>query len=180
MLTGLSNLGKGEVAYKMANQRTYPGWYDMVFNHGSKIFKEDWKGGLVQMPPLGGSLGYWFYYSLAGIQSDPAVPGFKQIIIRPDFVTDLTWVKGEYQSFYGTIKSEWKRENGNLVVTIEIPANTKAKIILPTDKVTNITENGNTLINNIEFTSIASENGKTIIETGSGYYTFTKIGRAHV
>ena len=172
ILSGLSDLGKGEVAYKMANQRTYPSWYDMVFNHGSKIFKEDWKGGLVQMPPLGGSLGYWFYYSLAGIQPDPSAPGFKKIIICPDFVNDLTWVKGEYESLYGTIKSEWIRENGKFVVNIKIPANTTAKIVLPTDKLTNITENGKALINNDEFTSISSDKGKTVIETGSGNYSF--------
>ena len=131
ILTGLSDLGYGELAYTMANQRTYPGWYDMVFNHGSKIFKEDWKGGLVQMPPLGGSLGYWFYYSLAGIQPDTSAPGFKKVIIRPDFVSDLTWVKGEYHSIYGTIKSEWKQEKDIILLTVEIPANTTADLYLP-------------------------------------------------
>ena len=173
ILTGLSDLGKGELAYKMANQRTYPSWYDMVFNHGSKIFKEDWKGGLVQMPPLGGSLGYWFYYSLAGIQPDPSGPGFRQFIIRPDFVTDLTWVKGEYQSLYGSIKSEWIREIGKLVVTIKIPSNTSAKIFLPTEKVTDITESGKTLVKSNEIAILAIENGKTVLQVGSGNYSFT-------
>ena len=172
ILTGLSELGKGEIAYKMADQRTYPGWYDMVFNHGSRIFKEDWKGGLVQMPPLGGSLGYWFYYSLAGIQPDPASPGFKNVIIRPDFVAGLTWVKGEYESLYGTIKSQWKRENDLLTLNIEIPANTTVTIYLPTDIIANISENGNSLIDNKDFASVSPKNGKTVIQTGSGNYSF--------
>jgi alpha-L-rhamnosidase len=172
ILTGLSDLGKGEIAYKMANQRTYPGWYDMVFNHGSKIFKEDWKGGLVQMPPLGGSLGYWFYYSLAGIQPDHTAPGFKNVIIKPDFVNDLSWVKGEYKSLYGMIKSEWKRVNDNLVLTIEIPANTTASVYLPTNSIPDITENGNSLINNKDFISVSTSNGQTVIQTGSGNYSF--------
>ena len=172
ILTGLADLGQGELAFKMANQRTYPGWYDMVFNHGSKIFKEDWKGGKVQMPPLGGSLGYWFYYSLAGIQPDPSAPGFKNVIIRPDFVRDLSWVKGEYQSLYGIIKSEWKRESDNLILNIEIPSNTTATIYLPTDQIENITENGNSLIKNKDFISISPENGKTVIHSGSGNYLF--------
>jgi alpha-L-rhamnosidase len=172
ILTGLSDLGKGEIAYKMANQRTYPGWYDMVFNHGSKIFKEDWKGGLVQMPPLGGSLGYWFYYSLAGIQPDPNAPGFKNVIIKPDFVNDLSWVNGEYKSLYGTIKSEWKHMNNNLVLTIEIPANTTATIYLPTNSIPDISENGNSLINNKDFNSISISNGQTVFQTGSGNYSF--------
>jgi len=172
ILTALSDLGKGELAYNLANQRTYPGWYDMVFNHGTKIFKEDWKGGKVQMPPLGGSLGYWFYYSLAGIQPDPSAPGFKIVVIRPDFVPGLSWVKGEYKSLYGTIKSQWKRENDNLILNIEIPPNTSATIYLPTDQIANITENGNSLINNKDFTSVTPQNGKTVIQTGSGNYLF--------
>ena len=172
ILTALSDLGKGEVAYKMANQRTYPGWYDMVFNHGSRIFKEDWKGGLVQMPPLGGSLGYWFYYSLAGIQPDPSAAGFKKIVIRPDFVGDLSWVKGEYNSLYGTIRSEWKRNDNYIVLNIEIPANTSATIYLPTSSIPDITENGNSLIINKDFSLIFPSNGKTVIQTGSGNYSF--------
>ena len=173
LLTGLSALGKGETAYQLANQRTYPGWYDMVFNHGTKIFKEDWKGGLVQMPPLGGSLGYWFYYSLAGIQPDPAAPGFKNVIIKPDFVIDLSWVKGEYKTLYGTIKSEWKRENDQLNLKIEVPANTSATVFLPTENITDITENGKPLVGNKEFQALSTEKGKTVIQTGSGNYTFT-------
>ena len=173
ILTGMSDMGKGETAYKMANQRTYPSWYDMVFNHGSKIFKEDWKGGLVQMPPLGGSLGYWFYYSLAGIQPDPTLPGFKNVIIKPDFVSDLSWVKGEYQSLYGIIKSQWKREGDNLILNIDIPANTTATIFLPTDVPANIAENGSPVLNNNNFVSITPEKGKTIVKTGSGHYSFS-------
>ena len=173
ILTGMSDMGKGETAYKMANQRTYPSWYDMVFNHGSKIFKEDWKGGLVQMPPLGGSLGYWFYYSLAGIQPDSSLPGFRNVIIKPDFLIDLSWVKGEYQSLYGIIKSEWKRENSKLIfLNLDIPANTTATVFLPTDIPENITESGNPVINNKDFTSISQEKGKTVIQTGSGHYSF--------
>ena len=173
ILTGLTDLGEGDIAYKMANQRTYPGWYDMVFNHGTRIFKEDWKGGLVQMPPLGGSLGYWFYYSLAGIQPDPSAPGFKNVIIRPYFASDLSWVKGEYQSFYGTIKSEWKRENDNLIINIAIPSNTTATIYLPAVTIAKITENGSSLTNNKDFKRVLLENGKTVILTGSGNYSFS-------
>lgn len=173
ILKGLSDLGYGEVAYTLANQRTYPGWYDMVFNHGSKIFKEDWKGGMVQMPPLGGSLGYWFYYSLAGIQPDPSAPGFKNIIIRPDIVSDLSWVKGEYQSVYGTIKSEWKHEKDNFILNVEIPANTTADISLPGINVNSITESGKPVVNRKDIYSIKTEKGKATVHVGSGNFSFS-------
>jgi alpha-L-rhamnosidase len=172
ILTGLSDLGCGELAYSMANQKTYPGWYDMVYNHGSKIFKEDWKGGLVQMPPLGGGLGYWFYYSLAGIQPDSSAPGFKKVIIRPDFIKDLNFVKGEYTSIYGTIHSEWKRENDAILFTVEIPANTSAKVYFPTVNIKDIKESGNPVTKNKDLALVKIEKEKTIIQIGSGKYTF--------
>ena len=100
------------------------------------------------------------------------------MIIKPDFIKDLSWVKGEYQSLYGTIKSQWKRENNFLTLNVEIPANTTATIILPADNIANIAENGNSLINNKDFKLIPPDNGKTIIQTGSGNYSF-RINENH-
>jgi alpha-L-rhamnosidase len=172
ILTGLSDQGCGELAYSMANQKTYPGWYDMVYNHGSRIFKEDWKGGLVQMPPLGGGLGYWFYHSLAGIQPDSSAPGFKKVIIRPDFINDLTSVRGEYTSIYGTIHSEWTRVKNTILLTVEIPPNTTAKVYLPTSNINNIEESGKPIVNSKDISFIRIEKEKTIIQIRSGKYSF--------
>ena len=101
------------------------------------------------------------------------LPGFKNVIIKPDFVSDLSWVKGEYQSLYGIIKSQWKREGDNLILNIDIPANTTATIFLPTDVPANIAENGSPVLNNNNFVSITPEKGKTIVKTGSGHYSFS-------
>ena len=38
------------------------------------------------------------YQGLAGIQADPAAPGFKNVIIRPAIVGDVTWVKAHHES----------------------------------------------------------------------------------
>jgi alpha-L-rhamnosidase len=172
-LASLSDLGLGELAYTVANQRTYPSWYDMVFNHGTKIFKEDWQGGMVQMPPLGGGLGYWFYYALAGIRPDTAAPGFRNIIIKPDMVSGLNWARGEYRSVYGVIRSEWKREGGRVTLEVEIPANTTATVWLPTNDPTQITESGHPVIAGKEYRSVQTENGSTVLRVGSGTYVFT-------
>lgn len=169
ILTSMTDWGYGDVAYNMANLKSYPGWYDMVFNRGTKIFKEAWDGGGVQMPPLGGSLGYWFYYSLAGIQPDTAMVGFKNIIIKPLLVNDLNWTKGEYKSIYGTIKSEWKREKDKINFYVEIPANTSASIYLPTTDIDKITESDKPF----HFTDFKVLENKILIKVGSGSYSFT-------
>ncbi len=78
-----------------------------------------------------GDIGAWFYEALAGINPDPAKPGFKHIIIRPKPVGDLKWVRAWHRSPYGVIRSSWKREGGKFTLDIEIPANTTATVYLP-------------------------------------------------
>jgi alpha-L-rhamnosidase len=173
LLNGLSDMGLGELAYTMANQRTYPSWYDMVFNHGTPIFKEDWGGGAVQMPPLGGGLGWWFYHSLAGIRPDPEVPGFRKFVIKPDMVPGLTNATGEYQSVYGLIRSSWKREQDGLGLEVDVPANTRATVVLPTTDPGRISEGGKPLSSGKVFGDIVVKEGNTSVEVGSGHYRFT-------
>ena len=71
---------------------------------------------------------------MAGINTTPEAPGYKEIIISPVFDTTgrLTSAKGEYESVYGKIVSEWKmRDNKNVTLRVTIPANTTAKVKLP-------------------------------------------------
>ena len=52
----------------------------------------------------------WLYESLAGIKSDPVIPGFKHIIMKPEPVDCLTFARASHRSPYGENRSEWKRE----------------------------------------------------------------------
>uniref|UniRef100_UPI00406D43BD alpha-L-rhamnosidase C-terminal domain-containing protein n=1 Tax=Macellibacteroides fermentans TaxID=879969 RepID=UPI00406D43BD len=75
-----------------------------------------------------GDVSAWMYNFLAGINYDADQPGFAHVVIRPYFVKDLQWVKGSYKSVKGLIRSEWKREDGNVKLTVEIPAGTTATV----------------------------------------------------
>ena len=69
------------------------------------------------------------YNVLAGINYDEAQPGFRHILITPHFVEGLDWVKGEYRSVQGMIRSEWSREGNRVMLKVEIPDNTTATVI---------------------------------------------------
>ncbi len=69
---------------------------------------------------------------LAGINYDNSIPGFKHIIIHPHFVKELQWVKGEYNSVNGMVRSEWRRVGDKIILTVTIPPNTTATVF--TDK----------------------------------------------
>jgi alpha-L-rhamnosidase len=79
-----------------------------------------------------GDISAWMVNSLAGINYDNESRGFKKIIIKPDYVKDLSWVKGEYKSVKGLIKSEWIRLGDRIKLSVTIPANTTATVY--TDK----------------------------------------------
>ena len=172
LLTGLSDAGLGDLSYSMATQETYPSWFDMVFNQGNTVFKEDWDGGKVQMPSLAGPIGYWFFHSLAGIRLDETVPAFKRIVIKPDLVGDLTWASASYHSVRGEIATRWSRTNSTFTLSVQIPPNTTAIVHLPSESSQEIHEGGRALQQSGGIKVTACKGHETLISVGSGMYDF--------
>ena len=170
LLTTLDDIGLSDKAYTMATKRDFPGWFDMIFNRGNSVMMENWKGGGVQMPSLGGPIGYWFYYSLAGIK--PALPAFKSIVIKPFLSDSLSWVSASYQSIQGRISSKWQRRNNRCFLQVKIPANTKALVYLPTANTSNISEGNKKIKLNPDVKIIRITRKETIVSIGSGTYSF--------
>ena len=167
LLTTLSDLGLSQEAYTMATKEAYPGWFDMVFKKGNSVMKENWEGGLVQMPSLAGPIGHWFFYSLAGIRNVPGKPAFEEIIIKPDVLDSLQWASGKFLSPQGTIISTWKKQAGDFELQVTIPPNTSARVYLPNANAGAIYESGKPISN------FKTEKNHTIVRIGSGTYTFT-------
>ena len=157
---------KCDLAWKIATQETYPSWYDMIYNKKNTCFKENWQGGLVQMPSLAGPIGAWFYRSLGGIRPDE--PGFKSFIVAP-YTKTLDWVKCAYMSPYGKIVSNWSKKNGTLTMHITVPANTTATVHVPGK---NITEGGSPAAKASDVTFLRTDNGKSVYKVSSGTYKF--------
>ncbi|MHB0864974.1 glycoside hydrolase family 78 protein [Paenibacillus sp. SEL3] len=76
-----------------------------------------------------GSIGEWLYRRLAGI--NPLEPGYKKILIKPQFIAGITFVEAELDSVYGRIVSKWSCQNNMIRIEVEIPANTTAILELP-------------------------------------------------
>ena len=68
-----------------------------------------------------------------GIDRDPAQPGFKHFILRPeaDPTGQMTWAKGWYDTPYGRISSGWKRSGGKVEYEFTIPEGCSATLRLP-------------------------------------------------
>ena len=131
LLRALYEGGRSDVIYTMTNQSDKPG-YGYQLKTGATALTEAWNGKSDSLNHfMLGHIMEWFYAGLAGIQPDPTMPGWKKIVIRPAVVGDLTWVKAHYDSPYGRIVSNWRRDGKNLTMDVTIPANTTATIFPP-------------------------------------------------
>jgi alpha-L-rhamnosidase len=119
-----------------------------------------------------GNLDAWFYQTLAGINYDPAQPGFKHIIIKPQPLGDLTWVKAHHDSPHGRIVSEWQREGDRLTMDVTIPVNTTATVYVPAKAAEGVTESGKPTAKADGVKYLRMENNAAVYAVGSGIYRF--------
>ncbi len=120
LLRALAEGGRSDVIFDMNNQSDKPG-YGMQLKKGKTSLTEAWNGGASQDHFMLGQIQEWFYHDLAGIGGDPTGPGFKKIIINPQPVGDVTWVKASYDSIRGQIVSDWKRDGDKFHVECDHP-----------------------------------------------------------
>jgi alpha-L-rhamnosidase len=177
----LTDIGHPEVAYTVATRTNRPSWGYMVSKGGSSVW-ERWDqdtrdpgmNGESQMI-LAGNLVAWMYQTLAGINYDPAQPGFKHIILRPHSVGDLSFVKAWHRSLYGIISSSWKREAGQFTLEATIPPNTIATIYVPARESVQISEGGQPARKSKSLKFLRMEDGNAVFEAGSGHYLFRAL-----
>ncbi len=174
MLDVLSREGHADVAYDIVQQTNFPGWGWMLAN-GATTLWEHWAfsdNTYSHSHPMFGSVSQWFINWLGGIQPHPEAIGFDCIIIRPQTVPDLQWVKCSYNSVRGRIVSNWSRERGRFHFEIVVPANTTAKVYVPTARADAITEGGKPAASRPGIKFLRSEGGAAVFEVGSGRYRF--------
>jgi alpha-L-rhamnosidase len=162
VLRALADGGRSDVIFAINNQTNKPG-YGMQLAKGKTSLTEAWDGGSSQDHFMLGQVQEWFYHDLAGIQSGG--DGFKKIIIAPQPVGDVTWVKASYDSIRGKIVSAWKITGGKFSLTTILPANTTATVFVPAKSADSVKAS-----TGAKFLRI--ENGRAIFEAGSGVWSF--------
>ena len=73
----------------------------------------------------------------------------------------------------GRIVSDWKVKDGRFELTVTIPPNTTASVCLPTANVVSVLESGWPAIKAEGVKGFRVEDGRTLLEVGSGTYHFT-------
>jgi alpha-L-rhamnosidase len=176
----LDRYGHTDIMYKILLQRTYPSWFYSIAQVATTIW-ERWnsfsveKGfGNASMNSFNhyayGAIGQWMYEHIAGISA--LEPGYKKILIAPVPNDSLTFVKGEHNSVYGKIVSEWKKKNDGFQFYISIPVNTTAKVIKPIEKEMYLSLNGDLISDCKDIIAMNRSDHYAIVEITSGIYNF--------
>ena len=179
----LSRFGYTDVAYRLLLQETYPSWLYPV-KMGATTIWERWDGqkpdSTFQTPGMNsfnhyayGAIGDWMYRVVAGIDTDDSIPGYKKIKIKPHIGGNFTQVAADYKSDYGLISSHWKTNADRLILDVEIPANTTARIYIPAEGIEGVLENDKAVSSIKEIKMIGKQGNYVVVETGSGKYSFS-------
>jgi len=188
LLRALADMGRSDVVFNLHGGTNDPG-YGYILSQGATALTEAWDANPVDSQDhfMLGHLTEWFYHDLAGIQWDPAAPGFQHVIIKPTFVGGITWVNASYDSARGMIVSDWSFTNHAVALNVTIPVGSTGSIYLPVlgNVGTNlvIKESGTTLWNNgavagsatgVAFDHIQGSGAQTyaVWTVGSGTYQF--------
>jgi len=170
-LAALTREGRSDLIYRMATQRSWPGWGHMI-EQGATTLWEHWLPGDSSVHNSFLSIGEWFFSGLAGIMPDPEAPGFRRIHLRPQPVPGLAWAKATFASPYGVISSVWKVDGPRLVFEFQIPPNTTATVRLPTANVNAVQESGRPVSQAVGVRLLRLERGAVELEIASGNYRF--------
>ncbi|MDB6094148.1 MAG: alpha-L-rhamnosidase [Verrucomicrobia bacterium] len=177
----LSRFGRFDLAYKLLHQKAWPSWLYAV-TQGATTIWERWDGwtqekgfqdkGMNSFNHYAyGAIGSWLYAVVAGVDIDPAHPGYKHIILEPHPGGELTSARGTLQSMHGEILSAWKLREGRFEWEVIVPPNTTATARFPVPKGAKIREGKKSLAASAGISGAKA--GGTTCTLAAGHYKFT-------
>ncbi len=137
----LSRMGRTDLAFKMLVNPTKPSMVDWI-RQGATTLWETFDGKWSRNHIMFGDFVGWAYQYLAGIRPSEAEgstsavmvakkPAFQDIVLAPQPIAALDWVRANVDGPNGEIVSSWKRTDTAVVYTFVVPPNTSARICLP-------------------------------------------------
>lgn len=137
----LDQTGHSEEALAVLFTSEYPSWFYSI-DQGATTIWERWNSyshetgfGDAKMNSFNhyayGAVGRWMYERLAGLAPDLENPGYKHFFVHPILESPLTFAKAELETRYGTARSHWRQLEEGFELSVRVPANSSATIIVP-------------------------------------------------
>jgi alpha-L-rhamnosidase len=171
MPEALARLGSADVAWKIINQKSSPGWNEMMSKYTTMC--EFWTLKQSKNHVMMGSIDAWFYKYIAGILPDESNPAFASFFVKPLPLDSLEFAKARIETIRGTISSEWKKNNGHFVLKVKVPFNTSALVYIPAGESDVISEGGVPAEKSKDIDVKGYKDGTQVFNVHSGSYSFT-------
>ena len=172
LLNALSENGDADLAFEVATQKTFPSWGWWMANGATTLY-ENWllnaKNNSMNHVMFG-EISAWFYKALGGIFPDENLPGFKNILLKPNFVAGLEQFEAKHEGPYGVIVSSWKRSGRKVLYQVSIPENSTATLSLKAKK---ILESGKELSGNRQISIEERDKNFVLAHLDPGKYEFS-------
>ncbi|MCR1784292.1 family 78 glycoside hydrolase catalytic domain [Nocardioides carbamazepini] len=180
LLPALTSIDRDDLAYELLLHEDYPSWgYEVAM--GATTMWERWDSikpdgsfGDVGMNSFNhyayGAVGDWMYQHIGGISA--LEPGYRRFRVAPAVDGALTDARGELDSVYGTITTDWERQGDDLRLAVDVPVNTTAEVVLPAANVWAVTEGGELLADVEGVQGVTNADGDVVVTIGSGSYDF--------
>ena len=173
LVEALTNNDASQLLYEMNNRDDVSG-YGFQLKKGATSLTESWDASedASNNHLMLGHLMQWFYNGVGGINQSENSTAFKNLVIKPGIVGNINCAITSYNSPYGTILTDWKKEETKFSIRLNIPANTSAEVYIPVKKNQTISEN-NIPVNQLrDIKFIKNVNGYSVYFIGSGNYSF--------
>ncbi|HEX2919904.1 MAG TPA: family 78 glycoside hydrolase catalytic domain [Bacteroidales bacterium] len=176
ILNVLSNFGYADLAYDLAVSDKYPSWGWWIANGATALY-ENWEIGYRTDRSMNtimyGEISAWMYKALGGILPDEGNAGFKNIILKPHFVTGLDYFEAIHTSPYGKIVSSWRRAGDKIIYDVSVPAGSTATLTLNASEILE----GNRHIHGNRYVNIdqnSEHNYSLFLKSGNYSFTITE------
>ncbi len=127
----LSEFGHSDLAYKMITRRDFPSYAYWIEQGATTLWEGFWNDSLSSTNHhFWGDISAWFIKRIAGIQLNPNCNDVTYVEIKPSFVGAIDWAEAYHIAPKGKIASSWKKEEGKISLTLEIPEGMTAEAIL--------------------------------------------------
>ncbi|MFJ8581735.1 family 78 glycoside hydrolase catalytic domain [Micromonospora sp. NPDC093277] len=168
LMDALAAIDRMDVAMTVLGKRTYPSFGFQIENGGTT----PWEQWVYNAPMIThdhamfAGISTSFFTRLGGIV--PNAPGYAAMTVAPLVPQGLDHVSVSQDTVRGTVSSSWQRSGRSFHLTVEIPANTTARVRVPRlgSEAKHVTATGGAR-------RVSVEDDAVVYEIGSGTYRFT-------
>lgn len=135
----LTNTGHLDDAYNLLLEQECPSWLYPV-TMGATTVWERWDSMLPdgtinpgEMTSFNhyalGAVADWMHRTIGGIA--PLAPGYDKVLVAPRPGGGLTWAKAALVTRHGTISTDWRLDDGQLLLRLTVPEGVQAEVHMP-------------------------------------------------